>query len=98
MRSIFLALALFTACASTGGAHRPVNVAAVRSEINGTIRAHENDRTIHSMGKVSAERAVVYTTSKSGAKQEETWIRDGGGWKLEGASAVAGSPTSAGTN
>lgn len=98
MRSIFLALALFTACASTGGAHRPVNVAAVRNEINGAIRSHENDRSIHSMGKVTAERAVVFTTNKNGAKQEETWVRNGDGWKLEGATAVAGSPTSAGTN
>lgn len=98
MRSIFLALALFTACATTA-ANRPVNVAAVRNEINGTIRSHENDRSIHSMGKVTAERAVVYTTNKSGAKQEETWVRNGaGGWKLEGSSALAGSPTTAGTN
>lgn len=98
MRSILLALALFTGCASTGGAHHPVNVASVRSEINGSIRAHENDRSIYSMGKVTAASAVVFTSSKTGAKQEETWVRDEAGWKLQGATAVAGEPTSAGTN
>lgn len=98
MRSIFLALALFTACASTGGANRPVNVASVRHEINDAIKSHENDRAIHSMGKVTAQRAVVYTTNKSGAKQEETWVKDSSGWKLEGSTALAGSPTSASTN
>ena len=65
MRSLLFVL-LIAACAP---ATRPgtVNVASVRSEINGTIRSSENDRTIHSMGKVTPERAVVYTTSKDGA-------------------------------
>jgi hypothetical protein len=28
-------------------------------------------------------RAVVYTTSKAGAHQEETWVRANGEWKLD---------------
>jgi hypothetical protein len=88
MRSLLFVL-MIAACAP---ATRPgtVNVAAVRSEINGTIRSQENDRAIHSMGKVTPERAVVYTTSKDGAtKQEEVWVRSGNAWTKESASKLA---------
>ena len=88
MRSILFAVALFTtACAAAPGkqVRGHTNVAAVRSEINGTIRTQQNDRTITAMGHTETNRAVVYTTNKSsGAKQEETWVNDGSGWKLEG--------------
>ena len=80
---------MIAACAP---ATRPgtVNVAAVRSEINGSIRSHENDRSIHSMGKVTPDRAVVYTTSKDGAtKQEEVWVKSGEGWKQESATRLS---------
>jgi hypothetical protein len=90
MRTILLALSI-TIAAACAPSTRPgtVNVAAVRSEINGTIRSTTNDRNIHSMGKTSTERAVVYTTSKDGAtKQEEIWVKAGGTWKLEVATAV----------
>ena len=91
MRSLLLACVLFvSACATTGGANRPVNVASVRSEINGQIQSESGDRTIHSMGKVTAERAVVYTTKKDGSRQDETWVKAAGVWKLETATAVAG--------
>jgi hypothetical protein len=88
MRAL-LFVVMIAACAP---ATRPgtVNVAAVRSEINGTIRSNENDRTIHSMGKVTPARAVVYTTSKDGAtKQEEVWIRSGDAWKQESAAKLS---------
>jgi hypothetical protein len=94
MRSIYTSLLLaaslyLSACATTGANH-PVNIASVRAEINGTIRAHENDRAIHSMGHVDATKAVVYTTNKAtGDKQEETWVKDGAGWKLESSTKVA---------
>jgi hypothetical protein len=94
MRPIFFALALFaaTACAPHNGPG-VVNVAAARSEINGTIRSQGNDRTIHSMGHVEATKAIVYTTNnKTGAKQEETWVKDGQGWKLQTTTAIAGTP------
>lgn len=92
MRSLLLALVLSSACATTS-ANRPVNVAAVRNEISGTIRAESGDRSIHSMGRVTRDRAVVFTTSKSGVKQEETWVKDGSRWKLETATALQGAPT-----
>jgi hypothetical protein len=90
---IFIALAFaLTACASSGGANRPVNVAAVRHEINDTIHAEKGDRDVTSMGKVRADSAVVYTTSKSGVRQEETWSKAGGSWKLEKAAALSANP------
>lgn len=91
MRTILFALSL-TIASACAPATRPgvVNVAAVRSEINGTIRSTSNDRLIHSMGKTSPDRAVVYTTSKDGStKQEETWVRQNGAWKLETATALS---------
>jgi hypothetical protein len=91
MRSLLFVF-MIAACAP---ATRPgtVNVAAVRTEINGEIRATKNDRTIHSMGKVTPVRAVVYTTSKDGAtKQEETWVKNGSAWQLENASTLSAAP------
>lgn len=90
MRSILFALSI-TIASACAPATRPgvVNVAAVRSEINSAIRASTNDRTIHSMGKTTNERAVVYTTSRDGAtKQEEVWVKEGGTWRLETVTAL----------
>lgn len=95
MRSIFFAVALFTAaCAAAPGkqVRGHTNVAAVRSEINGAIRAQENDRTITAMGHTETNKAVVYTTNTAtGAKAEEHWVNDGSGWKREGAPAQTSS-------
>ncbi len=91
MRTILFALSI-TIASACAPATRPgtVNVAAVRSQINGTIRSTSNDRAIHSMGNVTPTRAVVYTTSKDGAtKQEEVWVRDGDAWKQESSSKLA---------
>jgi hypothetical protein len=87
MRSIFLALVLFTACAAQP---KHVNVAYVRRDINEVIKADGPDRSIYSMGKVTEERAVIYTTKPDGSRQEETWAKTAGVWKLENATAVAG--------
>lgn len=87
MRSVILSILFVTACAHSSGP-RPVNVAAVRSQINGTIAAESGDRTIHSMGKVGGDRAVVYTTASDGSKQEETWVKSGDSWKLETKTAL----------
>lgn len=97
MRTILLALviAMTTACATST---RPgvVNVAAVRNQINGEIRSTSNDRHIHSMGKVTPERAVVYTTSNDGAtRQEEVWVKSGGAWKQESATQLSAAPATA---
>ena len=95
MRTILFALSI-TIASACAPATRPgtVNVAAVRSEINGTIHSTANDRSIHSMGKVTPERAVVYTTSKDGAtKQEEVWVRSGDSWKQESSNKLTAADT-----
>ncbi|HVK84536.1 MAG TPA: hypothetical protein VM513_10545 [Kofleriaceae bacterium] len=82
MRNVLpFVLSLFTACAATGP--RPVNVASVRNEIDATIQAEHGDRSVTSMGKVTSDHAVVYTTFAAGGRQEETWIKVAGAWKLE---------------
>jgi hypothetical protein len=95
MRSILFAFSIMIAT-SCAPATRPgtVNVASVRSEINGSIRSTTNDRTIHSMGKVTPARATVYTTTKDGAtKQEEVWVRDGNAWKQESSTKMSAAAT-----
>lgn len=92
MRNLLLAILLsVSACAatSTGAAH-PTNVAHVRQQIWAAMQTQSPERTISSMGKTSDVRAVVYTKSKAGARQEETWVRDGNGWKLDHAVALEG--------
>ncbi|MBA3539755.1 MAG: hypothetical protein H0T79_09005 [Deltaproteobacteria bacterium] len=74
------------ACAHAPAHH--VNVAAVRSEIKVQIGA---ERTIVSMGKTTHERAVVYTRTPDNKRNEETWVRAGGAWKLEGSAALEAS-------
>lgn len=87
MRNTLLALVFaLSACAATGP--RPVNVAAVRTEINETIQSSSADRSVTSMGKTTPERATVFTTSNTGTRQEETWVKANGSWKLENASAL----------
>ncbi len=83
--ALVLSLSLGVTACATGP--RAVNVASVRHEINDTIQAQQADRNVTSMGKVSAERAVVYTTSRAGTRQEETWVKDGAGWKLDKSTA-----------
>lgn len=87
---IFIALAIaLSACApaATGpGGH--VNVAVIRHQISDQINADHGDRTITSMGKVTADHATVYTTTGSGVKTEENWVKDASGWKLENKSAM----------
>ena len=95
MRSILFALSI-TVAAACAPATRPgtVNVASVRSDISDSIHDTTNDRTIMSMGKVTDQKAVVYTTSKDGmTKQEEVWVRDGDSWKQESASKITASAT-----
>jgi hypothetical protein len=83
MRSVLFVLFLANACAHSSTGPQPVNVAAVRNEINGTIRSENGGRTIHSMGKTRADAAIVYTTTTSGEKLEETWVKTDGRWKLQ---------------
>lgn len=89
MRFLLALTIALSACASTTSGPRPINVAAVRHQINDTIKAEPAaDRSVTGMGAVRENRAVVYTTNKAGVRQEETWIKDAGGWKLEGSTAM----------
>ena len=99
--AITLVIALASACAThstVGGGPASsgsrVNVATVRAEINSTIASTTGDRTVTSMGKTSADAAVVFTTSTPGARAEETWIRSTAGWKLERSTALEASVSS----
>jgi hypothetical protein len=95
MRSLLLAILLSSACATTQSTKpgAPVNVATVKNEINGAIHAQRGERSIYSMGKTSYQRAVVYTESKAGVKQEETWVKSGDTWRLENATALTETTT-----
>lgn len=88
------ALSTLSACATTGhGASAPINVAVVRHEIADTIRAQAGDRAITSMGRVTADRAVVFTSLRTGGRQEEAWVKHGGQWTLDKATAMDGTGT-----
>lgn len=86
MRNTLLAIVIAVSACASGP--RPVNVAAVRTEINTTIQSSAGDRTVTSMGKTSVDRATVFTTTKTGVRQEETWIKANGSWKMENAAAL----------
>ncbi len=97
MRHFILAFLLATsACATSGttGANHPTNVAHVRLAIAAAMQKQAPERTIASMGKTTDERAVVFTKTKAGARQEETWVRDGSGWRLDHAVALDGGAAS----
>jgi hypothetical protein len=85
MRSLFIAILFAGACAHSATGPQPVNVAAVRNEIKVKL---DDGRTIQSMGKTSNDRAVVYTASKDGARQEEVWVKASGTWTLETKTAL----------
>lgn len=93
MRAIFLALVFSTACATTGANH-PTNVAHVRLQIQAAMQTQAPDRSITAMGHTTEDRAVVYTTTKAGGRQEETWVRAAGSWKLDHAVAADGAASS----
>lgn len=87
MRFILVALVLSACAPSQSPGHpRPVNVAAIRHEIQ---QAEPDGRPIVSMGHVTDTQAVVYTQTDRG-RSEETWVRDGSGWKLSSSQRLAG--------
>lgn len=100
MRCFFFALVLAaSACASTSsgpGAAHPTNVAHVRLAIADAMHGQTPAREIASMGKTTDDRAVVYTKTKAGTRQEETWVKDGAGWRLDHAVAIDGAVTADG--
>lgn len=89
MKFLLLGLVFSTACAGSQPTY--VNVAAVRHDISGTIaRDNASKRTIVSMGHTTNDSAVVFTqTSNAAPKREETWVRDGGTWKMKEAKDLA---------
>ena len=81
MKYLVMALVLAAGCA--GQQTHFVNVAAVRNDINATIKDESGSRYVVSMGHTTNENAVVYTqTDKSGPLVEETWIHAQGAWKM----------------
>lgn len=74
---IFAALVSLSACATSSGP-RPINVHSVRVDIQRSIG---DGRTITSMGKVTADSAVVYTNASAG-RREEHWNKTTQGWTL----------------
>lgn len=99
MRNFLFAILLSVsaaACAtnSTGAAAHPTNVAHVRLAIWSAMQTQSPERTISAMGKTTDVRAVVYTKSATGTRQEETWVRDTNGWKLDHSVAVEGGTAS----
>jgi hypothetical protein len=99
MRSFFIALVLAaSACASNSsgpGAAHPTNVAHVRLAIADAMHNQAPEREIASMGKTTDDHAIVYTKTKAGVRQEETWVKDGAGWHLDHAVAVDGGAAAA---
>ncbi len=93
MRAIFLALVFSAACATTGANH-PTNIAHVRLQIWSAMQTTPPERTIQAMGKTTDDRAIVYTKTKAGVRQEETWVRDASGWKLDHTVAADGTADS----
>ena len=84
MRNFLVAILFSAACATTNtGASHPTNVAHVRLQIQAAMHTQAPDREITAMGHTTDDSAVVYTTSKSGARQAETWVRANGSWKLD---------------
>jgi hypothetical protein len=86
MRKLIIAALLLSACATTSTTNSAghVNVAFVRHEIKDAIAAQHDARIIISMGHVTKDSAVVYTSAAPDApRHEETWVRGAEGWKLD---------------
>ncbi|MEO8843817.1 MAG: hypothetical protein ABI591_06840 [Kofleriaceae bacterium] len=88
MKFLLLGLVFSTACAGSQPTY--VNVASVRHDISDTIAHDPAQRKIVSMGHTTNESAVVFTQASTDApKREETWVKDGGGWKMKEAKDLA---------
>jgi hypothetical protein len=81
---IFAVLVSLSACATSSGPG-PVNVHSVRVDIQRSIG---DGRTITSMGKVTADSAVVYTNTAAG-RREEHWSKTPQGWSMSQSVDVA---------
>ena len=84
--SMMMVSVLASCAAQSHQVARPVNVASVKHQIEDAM---DGSRTVTAMGRTRADAAVVYTRDKSGARHEESWIRQGGSWKLASSTALA---------
>ncbi len=48
-------------------------------------------RAIASMGRVSADRATIYTAARDG-RREETWVKGPSGWAMTEGKLVTAAP------
>ena len=92
MRKLAVVAILFTGCLSS--AHPAATRAEARFEIARAIAADSQGReprSIVEMRSVSDDRAIVVTQQHDAgsSRREETWVRDGDGWKLAGAETLA---------
>jgi hypothetical protein len=84
MKSLLLGLIVLAACA--GEQRHYTNVAHVRQDIRASIAQSGTTRDIVSMGHTTDDSAIVFTQSAKGAPTvEETWVKDGAGWKMKDA-------------
>lgn len=84
MKSLLLGMIFLVACA--GEQKHYTNVAHVRQDIRASIAQSGPTRDIVSMGHTTDDSAVVFTQTAKGAPTvQETWVRDGSGWKMQGA-------------
>jgi hypothetical protein len=89
MKFLLLGLVFSSACA--GSQPKYVNVAAVRHDIGDSIAQDSvAKRKIVAMGHTTNESAIVFTqTSNAAPKREESWVKDGSGWKMKEAKDMA---------
>jgi hypothetical protein len=93
MRKLAIIALLFTGCLSS--AHPAATRAETRFEIARAIAADSHggaSRSIVEMRSVTDDRAIVVTEQGTDAstRRQETWVRDGDGWKLAGETVADG--------
>jgi hypothetical protein len=83
MKSLLLGIVFAVGCAAPQTHY--TNVAHVRQDIKATIaQDNSHPRDIVSMGHTTNDSAVIFTqTAKDAPKVEESWVRDGSGWKMK---------------
>lgn len=83
MKSLLLGIIFLVACAAEQKHY--TNVAHVRQDIRASIATSGQTREIVSMGHTTDDSAIVFTQTAKGAPTvEETWVKEGDGWKMKG--------------
>jgi len=83
MKSLLLGIVLAVGCAAPQTHY--TNVAHVRQDIKASIAQDgSHPRDIVSMGHTTNDSAVIFTQTAKGAPTvEESWVREGSGWKMK---------------